>query len=69
MFGPDPESDEPHDALHFFDYARMMHCYYEPDDRLCLIFDNSTYDMLRELPEYATSYEDVPYASEWATEF
>ena len=48
--------------------------FFEPDDKICLIFDNVSYDKLRELPEYARTigdeleYADMPRAREWANE-
>ena len=32
--------------------------FFEPDDRICIIIDNVSYDQLRELPEYAQKYPD-----------
>ena len=41
-----------------FDYSRMEGRFFEPDDKICLIFDNVYYDKLRELPEFAHRFED-----------
>ena len=58
--------------------------FYEPDDKICLIFSNEHYDKLRELPEFAKrwpvsvmygsirnelKYPDLPRAREWADTF
>ena len=44
--------------------------FYEPTEKICLIFSNEHYDELRELREFENSYfEDMPYAKEWADEF
>ena len=60
--GPFPQADQ------VLDYSKMVEKvkeiqekvgnFFEPDDRICLIFDNVSYDKLRELPEYAQSYPD-----------
>ena len=62
----------------------MVGRFFEPDERICLIFDNVSYDKLRELPEFAKRrsyvdkhdplhntyyYADMPKAREWADEF
>ena len=61
----------------------MVGRFFEPDDKICLIFDNVSYDKLRELPEFADRftdtapvslrneliYPDMPRAREWADEF
>ena len=58
--------------------------FFEPDEKICLIFDNVNYDKLRELPEFAErwpndrlygslrnelQYSDMPHARELANEF
>ena len=58
--------------------------FFEPDEKICLIFDNVSFDKLRELPEYAQrypddeswgslrnelQYPDMPKAREWADDF
>ena len=45
-------------AATVFDYSRMTGRYFEPDDKICLIFDNVYYDKLRELPEFSKRYAD-----------
>ena len=60
-----------------FDYSRMEGRFFEPDDKICLIFCNSRYDKLRKLPEFANKqyndnelvYADLPRARKWADEF
>ena len=67
-----------------FDYSRMVGRFFEPDEKICLIFDNVFYDKLRELPEFAKRYRnddgmgslrnefmypDMPRAREWADQF
>ena len=58
----------------------MVGRFFEPDEKICLIFDNVDYNKLRELPEFAERYEendlrnefkyyDMPRAREWANEF
>ena len=58
----------------------MIGRFFEPDDKICLIFDNVNYDKLRELPEFGKKhlrgslanefeYHDMPYARPWADEF
>ena len=32
--------------------------FFEPDEKICLIFDNVNYDKLRELPEFAKRHPD-----------
>ena len=65
-----------------FDYSRMVGRFYEPEEKICLIFDNVYYDKLRELPWFAKKYytednrwgslhneyhhHDMPRAREWA---
>ena len=39
-----------------FDYSRMMGLFFEPDEKICLIFDNEHYDKLREIPEFSKKY-------------
>ena len=57
--------------------------FFEPDDKICLIFDNVSYDKLREIPEFSKTvdeyggededgelqFDDMPRAREWADEF
>ena len=62
----------------------MVGRFFEPDDKICLIFDCVNYDKLRELPEFAKrhldvdwkgslrnelEYPDMPRAREWGDEF
>ena len=61
----------------------MVGRYFEPDEKICLIFDNTDYERLREMPEYAERwnegstkfksgpfvYGDLPIASKWADDF
>ena len=64
-----------------FDYSRMEGRFFEPVEKICLIFDNVSYDKLRELPDFAQrwpdeeycgsnrnqfQYADMPRAKEWA---
>ena len=59
----------------------MVGRFFEPDDKICLIFSNVNYDQLRELLEYAErwpdeakygalqnefEYADMPQARKWA---
>ena len=83
LYGPFPQSIK--GATQVFDYSRMVGRFFEPDDKICLIFDNLYYHKLRELPEYAKrwpnnehyyssirnelKYPDMPRAREWADEF
>ena len=83
FFGPNPLSIQGPSQV--FDYSRMVGRFFEPDDKICLIFDNVSYDKLRKLPEYAKrhpdisntygslsnqlEYDDMPRAREWADEF
>ena len=51
--------------------------FFEPDNKICLIFCNEHYDKLIELPEFdwrheydnVGTYGDMPRAREWADEF
>ena len=64
-----------------FDYSRMEGRFFEPDEKICLIFDNVNYRKLRELPEFAGRharidslrneliYPDMPRAKEWTDTF
>ena len=67
-----------------FDYSRMEGRFFEPNDKICLIFCNEHYGELRKLPEYAKRYPDeerysslrnefhypdMPRAREWANTF
>ena len=47
FYGPLPQSLTVKGANQVFDYSRMMGRFFEPDDRLCIIIDNSSYDQLR----------------------
>ena len=63
----------------------MVGRFFEPDEKICLIFDNVSYDKLREIPEFSKrhnpynpymgslrdelQYADMPRAREWADEF
>ena len=59
----------------------MVGRFYEPDDKICLIFDNEHYEKLRELPAFSRRhrngssiesldsplmYADMPCSREWA---
>ena len=35
----------------------MIGRFFEPDDKICIIFDNINYDKLRELPEFAIRFD------------
>ena len=50
LYGPFPQSIK--GAAQVFDYSRMVGRFFEPDEKICLIFDNVYYDKLRELPEF-----------------
>ena len=82
LYGPFPQSII--GAAQVFDYSRMVGRFFEPDDKICLIFDNVYYDKLREIPEFSKScenigfngvlknefvYHDMPHARQWADEF
>ena len=78
FFGPNPESNQPRGAIQVFDYSRMEGQYFEPDEKICIIFDNTDYSTLRELPEFQERWNkgaggfrfcDVPQAREWAGDF
>ena len=56
FFGPLPELDK--GAEQVFDYSRMSGRYFLPDERICLIFDNSEYSEL-----------DLPQCREQAQQF
>ena len=45
--------------------------FYEPDDKICLIFGNEHYEKLRERPEFNNEkyFGDMPLARKWAKEF
>ena len=62
----------------------MVGRFYEPDEKICIIFDNVNYDKLREIPEFSKRhdnaanlgplanefhYHDIPLAREWADTF
>ena len=66
LYGPFPQSIKGVEQV--FDYSRMVGRFFEPDEKICLIFDNVKYDKLRELPEFA-EYHDMPEAREWADAF
>ena len=65
LFGPDPLSIK--GVAQVFDYSRMVGRFYEPDEKICLIFDCVRYHKLREIPDLY--YRDMPRAREWADEF
>ena len=60
-----------------FNYSRMSGRFFQPDDRICVIFDTCDYSELRRRPEFGMidelegqyMYRDLPEASEWASEF
>ena len=56
LYGPIPQAIK--GAAQVFDYSRMVGRFYEPDDKICLIFSNEHYSKLRELPEFADIYKD-----------
>ena len=68
IYGPFPQSITAKGAAQVFDYSRMVGRYFEPDEKICLIFDNVYYEKLRELPEFAEKYEDVDYMSTYRNE-
>ena len=37
----------------------MVGRFFEPDDKICLIFDNVYYEKLREIPEFGYRYPDI----------
>ena len=53
--------------------------FFEPDDKICYIFDNVNYEKLRELPKFSKRrsknyeaelmYADMPRARKWANDF
>ena len=51
-----------------FDYSRMEGQYFEPDEKICIILDNTNYERLRELPEYSKRWEDDPLTATDAPE-
>ena len=51
-----------------FDYSRMEGRFFEPDDKICLIFDNVKYDKLRELPEFSKKKLDE-YGEEYDEDY
>ena len=81
LFGPFPQSIK--GATQVFDYSRMVGRFFEPDEKICLIFDNVHYDTLRERPEFSYKYPegygpyftnidmypDLPQARVWADTF
>ena len=58
FYGPLPQSLTNKGAAQVFDYSRMVGRYFEPDEKICLIIDNSIYDKLRELDEFNKSWDD-----------
>ena len=42
--------------------------YFEPDEKICIILDNTNYERLRELPEYSKRWEDDPLTATDAPE-
>ena len=79
LYGPFPQSIK--GAAQVFDYSRMVGRFFEPEEKICLIFDNVSYDKLRELPEFSERfnegdslggkfiYPDMPQARVWADDF
>ena len=82
LYGPFPQSIK--GAAQVFDYSRMVGRFYEPDEKICLIFDCVSYDQLRELPEFAGRWpdskaygslanelqcHDMPFGRLWADDF
>ena len=67
LFGPLPESVDK-GANQVFDYSRMSGRYFKPDDRICLIFDNSDYSDLRECHGYE-GFCDIPHCREEGERF
>ena len=53
FYGPNPQSITNEGADQVFDYSRMIGRFFEPEDKICLIFDNEHYEKLRELPEFS----------------
>ena len=39
----------------------MVGRFFEPEDRICFIFDNVYYDKLREIPEYQKRWPDKDF--------
>ena len=79
LFGPNPLSLTVKGANQVFDYSRMMGRFFEPDEKICLIFDNVHYGKLRQIEEFSWKhnpkmrslknelrYADMPCAREWA---
>ena len=66
LYGPFPQSIK--GASQVFDYSRMFGRFFEPDEKICIIMDNVSYDKLREIPEFANSSlsADMPHARDWA---
>ena len=58
LYGPFPQSIK--GASQVFDYSRMVGRFFEPEDKICLIFENVSYEKLREIPEYAVRQESGP---------
>ena len=56
FFGPYPQQIT-EGASQVFDYSRMIGRFFEPDDKICIIFDNISYGKLRELPEFAVRFD------------
>ena len=84
IYGPFPQSITAKGAAQVFDYSRMVGRFFEPDDKLCLIFDNVNYDKLRENSEFTGRFPDIqdegslrnelahadmPRARDWADTF
>ena len=55
LYGPFPQSIK--GAAQVFDYSRMVGRFFEPDEKICLIFDNVKYEKLRELPEFSERHD------------
>ena len=61
LFGPFPQSESSaavKGAAQVFDYSRMEGRFFEPDEKICLIFCNEHYGELRELNEFAQRCPD-----------
>ena len=56
FYGPLPQSITAKGAAQVFDYSRMVGRFFEPDEKICLIFDNVSYDKLREIPEFSKKH-------------
>ena len=63
LYGPFPQSIK--GAAQVFDYSRMVGRFFEPDERICLIFDNVSYDKLREIPEFSMRHPERVAKFNW----